>query len=73
MNIIDERSIQQNAIFGELFVGDCFMDEDGDIYIKTGEESCIYTTDHKSWDTLEMTGKEIVIPLNATLTIKKKY
>lgn len=72
MKIIDERGIVQDTIFDELFVGDCFVDEVGDICIKTGEETCIYTTDDKSWDSCIMTGKEKVIPLEATLTLRKK-
>lgn len=72
MNIIDERSLPQITIFDELFIGDCFMDKDGDICIKTGEESCIYTTDNNNWDSYIMTGKEKVTPLDATLTVKKK-
>ena len=72
MNIIDERHIVQDTIFDELFVGDCFMDKEGDICIKTGEESCIYTPDGNNWDSYIMTGKEKVVPLDATLTIKKK-
>ena len=69
MKIIDKRQKATNTTFDDLCVGDCFIDEEGDICIKTGKESCIYTIDHKSWNTLEMQGKEKVILLEATLTV----
>ena len=72
MNIVDERDKIKQTIFDDLRVGDCFVDEIGDICIKTGEESCIYSTDDESWDSCIMTGKEKVFRLEATLTIRKK-
>ena len=72
MNIIDEREKLKQTIFDDLRVGDCFVDEIGDICIKTGEESCIYSTDYEGWDSCIMTGKEKVSLLDATLVIKRK-
>ena len=71
MNIVDERDKIRQTIFDDLRVGDCFVDEVGDICIKTGEESCIYSTDDESWDSCIMTGREKVTPLEVSLVIKR--
>lgn len=72
MNIIDERNSVKQTVFDDLCIGDCFVDEIGDICIKTGVETCIYSTDDEGWDSCIMTGKEKVFLLDATLTIRKK-
>lgn len=72
MKIIDERQEAKNTTFEDLCIGDCFMDEEGDICIKTGGKSCIYTVDSTGWNSAIMTGKEKVSLLEATLTIVDK-
>ena len=72
MEIIDERDKGEHTTFNELCIGDCFMDKDGDLCIKTEVDSGIYTTNHRNWYSVRCDADDKVIPLEATLTIKKK-
>lgn len=72
MNIVDERDTAKQTVFDDLRVGDCFMDKDGDICIKTEQDSGIYTTDYRNWYPVRMDADEKVVPLEATLTIKEE-
>lgn len=72
MEIIDERDKGEHAFFSELCIGDCFIDKDGDLCIKTEEENAIYTNNNRSWYSVRMDADDKVIPLEATLTIRKQ-
>lgn len=72
MEIIDERDKGEHTFFNNLCIGDCFMDKDGDLCIKTGEDCSIYTATGKEWHSVMCDADDKVIPLEATLTIKKK-
>lgn len=72
MNVVDERDNGEQITFDELCIGDCYIDKDGDLCIKTDEDTSIYTTDNRNWFNVRRDADEIVVPLEATLTIKKK-
>ena len=72
MEVIDERDSGEHITFCDLCIGDCFIDKDGDICIKTEVDSGIYTTDNRHWYRVRLDADEKVIPLEATLTIRKK-
>ena len=72
MEIIDERENGKDITFDGLCIGDCFVDKEGDICIKTGEDSGIYTTNNRNWHSIRFDADDKVVPLDATLTIKKK-
>ena len=72
MNVVDERGNVKQTTFVDLCIGDCFMDKDGDICIKTDQDSGIYTTDNRNWYSVRMDADEKVVPLEATLIIKEE-
>ncbi len=69
MKVINNSMELKQCPFGELSIGDCFLDKDGDLSIKTDHDSYIYTTDNEWWDKCMASSKEIVTPLEATLTV----
>ena len=71
MIVIDKREeCQKEYTFGDLRLGDCFIDTEGDLGIKINAESYLYTTNNgKDWDKGIIGCTDRVIPLEATLTI----
>ena len=44
MKIINKKTESQNQFtFKDLCIGECFLDQDGDLCIKTSETGCIVT------------------------------
>lgn len=72
MNVVDERDSGEHITFCELCIGDCYMDKDGDLCIKTDEDSSIYTTNNRNWYSVGRDADEIVVPIEATLVLKKE-
>lgn len=71
MKIVDKRKLSQRPLqFKDLCVGDCFLDQDGDVSIKTYVNKYIVAMDGgKYWGICEAEETEKVIPLDVTLTI----
>ena len=71
MKIVDNREqVKKEYTFNDLYLGDCFLDQDGDVGIKFSDEEYLTTIDGgKSWDTCIANADEKVIPLDVTLTI----
>lgn len=71
MIIIDKREkVKKEYTFNDLCLGDCFLDQDGDVSIKFSDEEYLTTINSgKSWDTCTANADEKVIPLDVTLTI----
>ena len=69
MKVIDSTSELKQCLFGDLSIGDCFRDKDGDLSIKTDNGTYIYTTDNEWWDKCLANPKDIVTPIEATLTV----
>ena len=69
MKVVSNSTDFRQCVFGDLCIGDCFRDKDGDLSIKTDNDSYIYTTDNEYWDKCLAHSKEIVTPLEATLTV----
>lgn len=72
MEVVDERDSGEHTFFSDLCIGDCFIDKDGDLCIKTGEDCGIYTPNCKQWHGVRFDADDKVTPLEATLTIKKR-
>lgn len=72
MNVVEERDNVKQITFDELCIGDCFRDKDGDICIKTEQDSGIYTVDNRTWYSVRMDADEKVVPLEASLIIKEE-
>lgn len=71
MVIIDNREqVKREYTFKDLRLGDCFLDQDGDVCIKFADDEYLVTVDGgRCWDTCIAEDNEKVIPLDATLTI----
>lgn len=70
MKIVDKRQEAKDITFVDLRLGDCFLDNEGDLGIKIDEERYLYTTDNgESWNKGVMNHTDRVIPLEAILTI----
>lgn len=70
MKIIDKRAEKKKPTFEDLCVGDCFLDQDGDVSIKISEDEYLATADEgKSWDQCIIGDSEKIVPLDVTLII----
>lgn len=71
MKIVDQREhFKKEYTFKDLCIGNCFLDQDGDVGIKFSDEEYLATVDEgKSWDTCVADEMEKVTPLDVTLTI----
>lgn len=73
MKIIDKRQETKIITFEDLCLGDCFLNNEGDLGIKISEERYLYTVDNgESWDWNSIARTNIVIPLETILTIINK-
>lgn len=73
MKIVDKRVEKKPLKFKDLCVGDCFLDQDGDVSIKTYVNKYIVAMEGgKYWGICEAAETEKVIPLNVTLVINKE-
>ena len=71
MTLIDKTGEPITTKFVDLDVGEAFVDEDGDINIKTDIGSSIYHT-HNYWTPRIVNSEEAVIPLKSTITVERK-
>ena len=71
MQIVDNREqVKREYTFKDLCVGDYFIDQDGDVSIKTSDDEYLTTVDGgRCWDNCIAEYDEKVIPLDVTLTI----
>jgi hypothetical protein len=70
MKVVDNRVEFKQYFFEDLCIGECFVDKQGDLCIKTDDDSCIYTTDKESWDKCTMNKWDDVVPLETVLSIE---
>ena len=59
----------KKCLFGELSIGDCFLDDGGEIGIKTDHNSYISTLEGEWWDKCSADPDDTVTLLEATLTV----
>ena len=71
MTIVDKREkSKKEYTFEDLYIGQYFLDQDGDVGIKFSNEEYLATMDAgKSWDTCIADEMDKVTPLDVTLTI----
>ena len=55
--------------FGELSIGDCFLDDSGEVGIKTDDNSYISTLEGGWWNKCSADSEATVVPLEGTLTV----
>ena len=70
MKVVDNREEFKQYFFEDLNIGDCFIDGQGDLCIKTDYDSCIYTTDRENWDKCTMSPSDEIVPLETVLSIE---
>lgn len=72
MKVIDNTAIKLTTTFGDLAIGEAFIDNDGDINIKTDLGASIYWA-HSYWETqYTWEEDEYIIPIEATYTFERK-
>lgn len=70
--IVDRRG-KPTTTFGELCLGDCFQDEDGDVCIKIDSNYALYQEPSMAiWQRHFMEKNEAVLPLKGTLTVERE-
>lgn len=72
MTVIDRRVTPLTTTFDELNIGDAFQDDDGDICIKTDNNSVIYWTGNRWAFHTAFCGDEPILPLEVTYTFERK-
>lgn len=72
MTVIDRRVTPLTTTFDELNIGDAFQDDDGDICIKTDNNSAIYWTCSRWASHTAFCGDELILPLEVTYTFERK-
>ena len=63
-------SVSLKTIFGDLSIGDVYLDEDNTVCIKTSSNGCIYCDENKKWMVSVESANEEVFPVEADLVIK---
>lgn len=69
MKVVSNTTELRQCLFEDLSIGDCFRDETGDLSIKTDHDTYIWTPDGEFWDKCLANPKDIVTPIEATLTV----
>ena len=72
MKVIDRRVTPLTHTFDELNIGDAFQDDDGDICIKTDNNSAIYWTGSRWALHTAFCGDELILPLEVTYTFERE-
>ena len=67
MKIVDTRKKHSVKKFGDILAGQCFLDEDGNITIKTDADEAVYLKGGEQW--LPSDGQEFEI-VSATVVIE---
>lgn len=75
MKIVHRLKETKEYTFEDLNIGDCFLDEQGDLSIKTREDEYIYATDdNQLWSVCTIVSKGMIVRLlDATLVIEGDY
>jgi hypothetical protein len=72
MELIDKRGILLTTTFDDLYIGDCYQDDEDHICIKTSRDRCIYfDTAVGQWRSSFENLDELIIPLKATITVER--
>ena len=71
MTVIDNTGKPSETKFGDLELGEAFIDEDGDINIKVSCERAMYYAEGH-WDTIGCSMHTTVIPLAVTYTFDRR-
>lgn len=58
------------TIFGDLSIGDVYLDEDNTVCIKTYSDGCIYLYENQEWRATVESSNTEVFPVEADLVIK---
>lgn len=70
LNVVDKRDHNKKTHrFCELDIGDCYLDDNGNVCIKTSNSTCIYFDENGGWDKCSENTDEPIVLLSATLTI----
>ena len=72
MTVNDRTGVPLTTTFGDIAIGDAFIDDDGDINIKTDVGAAIYWTGEYWATSCAYSGNEPIIPLEATYTFERK-
>ena len=75
MKVVHQEKKVIEHTFEDLCIGDCFLDEQGDLSIKTSDEGYIYSTDdNRNWSTCSVVSQGMIVkPLEATLIIEGEF
>ena len=71
MTVIDNRRNNLPAIFGDLAIGEAFLDEDGDFCIKTGLGVAIVWVGYW-YPAYTYSESDVVVPLEVTYSFTDK-
>ena len=71
MKVIDNRKGGNLVRFGDLAIGEAFVDDDGDVHIKTDLGATMYwNADEKIWQPYHSNHEDdSVVPVNISYTI----
>ena len=70
MNVIHNSDSLEAITFGDLAIGDVYLDADNTVCIKTSSDTCIYFYECISWKTTTEWEDTKVTPIKADLVIK---
>ena len=71
MKVIDKLGVPLNVTFGDLAIGEGFIDEDGDTNIKIGVGCSMYWSSDR-WIDRHINDDTLIIPIEVTYTFERK-
>ena len=71
MKVIDKLGVPLTVTFGDLAIGEGFIDEDGDTNIKVGI-GCTMYWDGDHWIDHHIDDDTLIIPIEVTYTFERK-
>ena len=73
MKIVDKREKNKKEYtFEDLYIGQYFLDKDGDVSIKTCDDEYLVTVGGGDWDVACANPTDKVRPIEVTLVIEKE-